>query len=1421
MTRRPSRLIPKQRIQRSYSARLEMLEPRRLLAADLVAQWSADDLVADHSDGQTIASWSDTISGRQASGQGNPTLRHAAWQGRATVAFDSSDSLDAFVVQAADSPIQDVDEFTAVVVFGTDSTNLTGTAAPWFANTGLLDANQQGKVADWGIALSGEAQLTAGVGLPTTTLSSKQVNLNDGQPHAAIFVQSRDELNLWVDGVRVVDVKNDHGPRTATDTYFGSLASGNNGFTGEIGEVRFYHGAMQANTALSVTEELLSTYWDRSSVNSAPLGRSDAFAIPPTTSLTQDSTNGLLTNDQDDDGDELTVRLESSPAHGQLTLNDDGSFVYLPNAGYVGQDQFRYRPYDGQQLGDPVDVWITVSPVIISEFVAMASTGLSTRTRSDVTSEFTGDPIAYDWIEVRNLTSDTVDLSETYLTDDAEAKTKWRFPAGTVLPANGILTLFASGQDIRDAQFDELGYLHTNFRLSADGESLAIFSPSSGINGTYPVDFPAQIAGTSFGYADGRQGYFSPPTPGETNVDRRDAIAEPVTFSHPAGFYENPFELTLDVDENDARIRYTLDGTEPTEENGIDYEGPLLIDGIAVLRTRAFSDSAVRSPTTTRSYLNIAAAIGQEEMDPDILQEERWMSQMESALEQIPSLSLAIDPAYLYDRRTGLLRNSSGRGKLWERPASLELMGQDDAGFQVDAGLRLRGGFSRGARKSSFRFFFRDEYGDPSLDYPLFGNDGASSFKKIDLRTAQNYSWSYLGDIHNNFLRDIFSRESQGEMDQPYTRGRYYHLYLNGEYFGIYQTEERPEADYAESYFGGDADDYDVIKSSGPLDYYIEATDGTLDAYRRLWQATVEGYASNEAYYRIQGLQPDGESIDPAADRLLDAENLMDYMIITYYTGDSDGPGSKFTRPRPNNIFGIYNRENPDGFKWFEHDSEHSLDTGQENMVFPILTEHIGFDPNNFATFNPHWLHEALIENAEYRLAFADRVHQRLSPGGVFSDEASLERLNSFADQIDVAIVAESARWGDARKRRPLTADNWVIAADRSRNWLPGRADKVIAQLREINWFPSIDGPTFSPAEEPLPDKGAIKINGTDGTLYYTRDGSDPRLIGGGINPSALVAVDGASISIEGRTQIKARALVGETWSVLSEATFGELTPASSNSLKISEVHYHPSDPTLSEANAGHTDADDFEFIELINTSSTTIDLRGVSLRQEDTGDGIEGVAFPFAQADVTELKPGDFVIVVEDRTAFEVRYGKDLPVAGQWSGGLGNGGESIFLDFADQSSHNFRYSDDWYGQTDGAGSSLEFRDPSQADLNLWSESVQWTASPLPHGTPGRIRDIIGDANRDGQFNSRDLVLVFQAGEYEDNLIQNSTWADGDWNGDNEFDSADLVTAFQNGEYESGIQPARRFEIESFDHLFAAFDFEDDLNPKNKRFRDR
>jgi hypothetical protein len=65
----------------------------------------------------------------------------------------------------------------------------------------------------------------------------------------------------------------------------------------------------------------------------------------------------------------------------------------------------------------------------------------------------------------------------------------------------------------------------------------------------------------------------------------------------------------------------------------------------------------------------------------------------------------------------------------------------------------------------------------------------------------------------------------------------------------------------------------------------------------------------------------------------------------------------------------------------------------------------------------------------------------------------------------------------------------------------------------------------------------------------------------------------------------------------------------------------------------------------------------------------------------------------------------------------------------------------------------------------------------------------IGDANMDGLFSSADFVDVFQKGEYEDGVDNNSTWADGDWNGDGNFNSSDFVAAFQDGGYEQGTRP--------------------------------
>ena len=114
-----------------------------------------------------------------------------------------------------------------------------------------------------------------------------------------------------------------------------------------------------------------------------------------------------------------------------------------------------------------------------------------------------------------------------------------------------------------------------------------------------------------------------------------------------------------------------------------------------------------------------------------------------------------------------------------------------------------------------------------------------------------------------------------------------------------------------------------------------------------------------------------------------------------------------------------------------------------------------------------------------------------------------------------------------------------------------------------------------------------------------------------------------------------------------------------------------------------------------------------------------------------------------------------------------------------------FTYADDWYPATDGTGFSLEVVNVNGA-LAEWSTKAGWRASGTLGGSPGTTDasgPLPGDSNMDGIFDSSDFVIVFQAGEYEDNTPGNSTFEEGDWNGDGDFDTTDFVFVFQLGHY--------------------------------------
>jgi hypothetical protein len=168
------------------------------------------------------------------------------------------------------------------------------------------------------------------------------------------------------------------------------------------------------------------------------------------------------------------------------------------------------------------------------------------------------------------------------------------------------------------------------------------------------------------------------------------------------------------------------------------------------------------------------------------------------------------------------------------------------------------------------------------------------------------------------------------------------------------------------------------------------------------------------------------------------------------------------------------------------------------------------------------------------------------------------------------------------------------------------------------------------------------------------------------------------------------------------------------NGLVISEVMYHPTDPSAAEINAGFTNDNVFEYIELRNVGPVPLDLTDVRFTK--------GVDFDFLGADITSLAPGAFVLVVANRAAFEMRYGPGLPVAGEWQStdSLSNGGEQLKLSFgAGDALRDFVYDDasPWPTNPDGGGPSLTLGNPMSVPDHALAAS--WRASYVTGGTPG------------------------------------------------------------------------------------------------------
>jgi hypothetical protein len=833
-----------------------------------------------------------------------------------------------------------------------------------------------------------------------------------------------------------------------------------------------------------------------------------------------------------------------------------------------------------------------------------------------------------------------------------------------------------------------------------------------------------------------------------------------LSFSHERGFYYASFELTLTASTEGCSIRYTLDGSDPVKSaNAQSGASPVtLVISPYIHDSRGITPGVVvracalcktdTGRVETHTYIFPSEIKSQPDIsedllpywpdqeyepctyspdllgwmqsnyqqidlgiDPEVVAKDAYYSDFEAAILDIPTLSLVTEPGSLFDPDSGIYINSSWQGIDWERAGSIELITSGEDGFQFNAGIRIRGGYSSSGVcvKHAFRLFFRSEYGDGKLDYPLFAEEGADEFDKIDLRCDQNNSWHLpYRNGGADFVHDLFARDIQGDMQQPYTRSVYYHLFVNGMYWGLYETQERPEATYAETYFGGNKEDYDVIKSSGPSydyePYTLEATDGNLDAAKALWDVAKLGFTTAN-YNRVRGLNPDG-SRNPGYEILLDEDNLIDYMIIIYYSSNRDGPGELNGGIRINNFFGIYNREEPDGFKFFIHDNE---------TAFGSVNDDITNSPTrageNFTAFNPAWLHQKLMENTEYRQKFADRAYRHLFGKGALTPENTIDGFQSRADQIDQAVIGESARWGDfSGNVRPFTKlENWMPVIEYfTSDYFPKRTAVVINQFKNRGWFNYLQSPEIDTLDFIINDNGTRILKGgtfklinpnSSGAIYYTLNNTDPRSYGGSLSGDAILYGD--EIAALQSIFLKARIREGDEWSPLTEKV---ITLSGTVDLKITEISYNPG---MQIAGQDTLASQDLEFIEIKNCAADTADISGYAIAG--------GVRYRFPLHSI--VLPDSFAVVASDSVSFRKLYGFDP--CGQFEGNLNNKGEKISVQLpSGKEIIDFEYNEDaiWYPAADGSGFTLVFSNSSNSQLASrkedWRVSANWLGSP-------------------------------------------------------------------------------------------------------------
>jgi hypothetical protein len=303
----------------------------------------------------------------------------------------------------------------------------------------------------------------------------------------------------------------------------------------------------------------------------------------------------------------------------------------------------------------------------------------------------------------------------------------------------------------------------------------------------------------------------------------------------------------------------------------------------------------------------------------------------------------------------------------------------------------------------------------------MFPDAPIDRFDSIVLRAGGSKTWLDFRDPQMaQYIHDAFARDTAREMGKVDGHATYVHLYLDGLYWGLYMPVERPDAGFAEEYFGGDDDEYDAVNRRVTTN---EAIDGDLEAYNTMI-ALADGDLSTDA-----GLA--------ALEAYLDTDDLIDWMLIHQYTTNRDGPCCF----EGNNQRGVRKREEGAQYRFFVWDMEYSLWYATDDTNIDVdVAGHVSH------------AYRQLWNNADFRARYSARAHELLTGDGALTPEVCAARYQARAAEIFGALLAESARWGDTYREPPFTRDvEWADEYARLMDeYFPYRTEAMIEQLAAV-----------------------------------------------------------------------------------------------------------------------------------------------------------------------------------------------------------------------------------------------------------------------------------------------------------------------------------------------------------------------------------